>query len=193
MHKMRPIVTAVAWSVCLSVCVLNITVSCATTAPPTEMTFGMWTSDTKGTMVKAQTPQWKGQFWGDIFQPIAKYRGYLACNQYSQSYSISGSSDADVCCQCAAISLHFKEQASESMANKCDRCRFHTHTHTHTHTCLTALFPGLPGRASTRKVKPIWILLKQETVSGSGISWAICKSVHCSRQTTTPASHHSCF
>ena len=27
-----------------------------------------------------------------------------------------------------------------------------------------------------RKVKPIWILLKQETVSGSGISWAICKS-----------------
>ena len=48
--------------------------------------------------------------------------------------------------------------------------------HTHTHTHLTALFPGLPGWASTRKVKPIWILLKQETVSGSGISWAICKS-----------------
>jgi len=35
-------------------------------------------------------------------------------------------------------------------------------------------FPGLPGWASTRKVKPIWILLKQETVNGSGISWAIC-------------------
>jgi len=43
---------------------------------------------------------------------------------------------------------------------------------THTHTCLTALFPGLPGWAGTRKVKPIWILLKQETVSSSGISWA---------------------
>ena len=41
----------------------------------------------------------------------------------------------------------------------------------HTHTRLTALFPGLPRWASTRKVKPIWILLKQETVSGSGISW----------------------
>jgi len=41
-----------------------------------------------------------------------------------------------------------------------------------THTCLTALFPGLPGWASTRKEKPIWILLKQETVSVSGISWA---------------------
>jgi len=46
----------------------------------------------------------------------------------------------------------------------------------HAHTCLTALCPGLPGWAGTRKVKPIWILLKQETVSGSGISWAICKS-----------------
>jgi len=42
---------------------------------------------------------------------------------------------------------------------------------TRTHTCLTALFPGLPKWAGTRKVKPIWILLKQETVSGSGISW----------------------
>ena len=46
------------------------------------------------------------------------------------------------------------------------------YNNTHTHTRLTALFPGLPGWASTRKVKPVWILLKQETVSGSGISWA---------------------
>jgi len=30
----------------------------------------------------------------------------------------------------------------------------------HTHTRLTALFPGLPRWAGTRKVKPIWILLK---------------------------------
>ena len=63
----------------------------------------------------------------------------------------------------------------------------------HTHTCLTALFPGLPGWASTRKVKPIWILLKQETVSGSGISWAVYKSAPCFRQITMPASHHSVF
>jgi len=34
---------------------------------------------------------------------------------------------------------------------------FQTNTHTHT------LFPGLLGWAGTRKVKPIWILLKQET------------------------------
>jgi len=69
----------------------------------------------------------------------------------------------------------------------------HVHTHTHTHTRLTALFPGLPGWGGTRKVKPIWILLKQETVSGSGISWAICKSAPCSRQITMPAPHHSVF
>jgi len=66
-------------------------------------------------------------------------------------------------------------------------------TYTHTHTRLTALFPGLPGWADTRKVKPIWILLKQETVSGSGISWAICKSAPHSRQITTRAPHHSCY
>ena len=62
----------------------------------------------------------------------------------------------------------------------------------HTHTRLTALCPGLPGWAGTRKVKPIWILLKQETVSGSGISWAICKSAPRCRQITTPA-HHTLF
>ena len=38
-------------------------------------------------------------------------------------------------------------------------------THTHTHTHLTSLFPGLPGKAGTRKVKPIRILLKQEPVT----------------------------
>ena len=58
---------------------------------------------------------------------------------------------------------------------------------------LTASFPGQPGWAGTRKVKPIWILLEQETVSGSGISWAICKSAPRSRQITTPVPHHSVF
>ena len=51
-------------------------------------------------------------------------------------------------------------------------------THTHTHTRLTALCLGLPKWAGTRKVKPICILLKQETVNGSGISWTICKSLN---------------
>jgi len=44
---------------------------------------------------------------------------------------------------------------------------------------------------STRKVKPTWILLEQETVSGSSISWAVCKSVPRSRQITTLAPHCS--
>ena len=35
----------------------------------------------------------------------------------------------------------------------------------HIHTRLTALCPGQPWWAGTRKVKPIWILLKQEIVS----------------------------
>jgi len=42
-----------------------------------------------------------------------------------------------------------------------------------------------------QKGKPIWILLKQETVSGSGISWAICKCAPRSRQVTMQAPHHS--
>ena len=70
------------------------------------------------------------------------------------------------------------------------------HTMSHkatTNTRLTALCPGLPGWASTRKVKPIWILLKQETVSGNAISWAMCKSASRSRQITTTAPHHSVF
>ena len=45
-------------------------------------------------------------------------------------------------------------------------------------------FPGEPVP------EPIWILLKQETVSDS---WAICKSAPHYRQTTMAASHHSIF
>jgi len=69
------------------------------------------------------------------------------------------------------------------------------HTHTHTHTRLTALFPWLPGWAGTRNAKPIWISLKQETMSGSGNSWAICKSAPRCRQITVtmPAPHNSVF
>jgi len=68
----------------------------------------------------------------------------------------------------------------------CVMCEYDTDTHTR----LRALFPELPGCAGTRKVKPIWILLKQETVSGSGISWPICKSASRSRQITMPVPHH---
>ena len=81
--------------------------------------------------------------------------------------------------------MHAKENWFLFSASRCSSA--------HTHTRLTALFPGLPGWAGTRKAKPNWILLKQETVSGSGISWAICKSAPRSRQITMPAPHHSVF
>ena len=58
-------------------------------------------------------------------------------------------------------------------------------------------FNGLFSRTTWvsryQKGKPVWILLEQETVSGSGISWAICKSGPRSRQITTPVPHHSVF
>ena len=82
-------------------------------------------------------------------------------------------------------------QNTENTSNQWRRHSYHTHTNTL--TCLTALCPGLTGYAGTRKVKPIWILLKQETVSGSGTSWATCRSAPRSRQINTPAPHHSVF
>jgi len=74
-------------------------------------------------------------------------------------------------------------QLSRSLVGIC-------HTHTHTQP-----FNGPLSRTTRvsryQKGKPIWILLKQETVSG--ISWAICKSAPRSRQITTSAPHHSVF
>ena len=57
----------------------------------------------------------------------------------------------------------------------------YTHTHTHTHP-FKGPFSG-----------PVRILLKQETVSGSGISWAVCKSAPRSRHITMLAPHRSVF
>ena len=59
-------------------------------------------------------------------------------------------------------------------------------THTHTHP-FNGSFSGTTQVSRYQKGKPIWILLEQETVSGSGISWAICKSAPCSKQ--TPCQH----
>ena len=78
------------------------------------------------------------------------------------------------------IALDTRQEVGAIVATCCNHINSPT-----THTHLTALCPGLPGWAGTRKVKPIWTLLKQETVSGSGIIWAICKSAPRSRQITT--------
>jgi len=80
-----------------------------------------------------------------------------------------------------ADSVKLTEDTSDMVVNEESS---HTHTHTHPFNGPLSGTPGLPGWAGTRKVKPIWILMKQETVSGSGISWAICKSAPRSRQIT---------
>ena len=64
--------------------------------------------------------------------------------------------------------------------------------YTHTHQFNSPL-SGTTQVSRYQKVKPIWILLKQQTVSGSGISWAICKSAPRSRQIAMQAPHHSVF
>ena len=92
-------------------------------------------------------------------------------------------------CVCNLPNTHTEQDSVSAHTHT----RTHARTHAHTHTRLMALCPGLPGWAGTRKVRPIWILLKQETVGGSGISWAICKSAPRSRQITMRAPHHSVF
>ena len=67
-----------------------------------------------------------------------------------------------------------------------------SHTHTHTHP-FNGPFSGTTQVGRYQKGKTNLDLLKQETVSGSGISWAICKSAPNSRQITMPAPHHSSF
>jgi len=67
-----------------------------------------------------------------------------------------------------------------------------TAQHTNTHP-FNSHFSGTTQVSQYQKGKPIWILLKQETVTGSGISWAMCKSAPLSRQITMPAPYHSVF
>jgi len=62
-------------------------------------------------------------------------------------------------------------------------------------------FRQLEGLGLTNPTRVSWYqkyktkldLLEQETVNGSGISWAICKSAPHPRQITTPAPHQSVF
>jgi len=81
----------------------------------------------------------------------------------------------------------------ESTDNSIVLFSFESQIITLTHTRLTTLFPGLPGWAGTRKVKPIWILLKQETVSAVASVGPYASLAPRSRQITTPAPHHSVF
>ena len=94
--------------------------------------------------------------------------------------------------QSAAHSLHVHCRHFLYTQHPCSRTNSSFLAHKHTHT-FNGPLSGTTQVSWYQKVKPIWILLEQETVSGSGISWAICKSTHRSRQITTPAPHHSVF
>jgi len=62
----------------------------------------------------------------------------------------------------------------------------------HTHQ-FNGPFSGTTQVSRYQKGKTNLDFTEQETVSGSGISWAIYKSAPRSRQITTPAPHHSVF
>ena len=56
-----------------------------------------------------------------------------------------------------------------------------------TQTRLTAHFPGLPRWARTRKVKPIWILLKRQWVAlASAGNMQVCTSLQIDNHASTP-------
>ena len=99
-----------------------------------------------------------------------------------QQRPLSGSKKTAV--TAGSVSGRSSSSASSARASR--------YTHTHTHP-FNGPFSGTTRVSRYQKVKPIWILLKQETVSGSSISWAICKFAPRSIQTTIPAPHHSVF
>ena len=91
---------------------------------------------------------------------------------------------------CGVNNHAYEEYSHKTLAISLYLYQHYLQPHYLTHP-LNGPFPVLPRWAHTKKVKPIWILLKQ--VSGSGISWAACKSAPRSRQITMPATHRSVF
>jgi len=71
---------------------------------------------------------------------------------------------------------------SEYYAGSANKIVVRCHTH-----------PFLSGTTQVSQYQKGNTNLQQETVSGSGISWAIRKSAPRSRQKTMPAPHHSVF
>jgi len=71
----------------------------------------------------------------------------------------------------------------------------HIYYYCYNYNHFTALWilPGTTRVSRYQKGKTNLHFLEQETVSSSGISWAIFKSAHHSTQITTPAPHHSVF
>jgi len=109
---------------------------------------------------------------GNASPPVEKSGGRRSPPQYTPGRGGTQTRCTWVCRD--AFEEQIEERVSSTFASRQEGSQLeHTHTHAHTHT--------------------IWILFKQETVSGSGISRAICKSAPRSRQITTSAPHHSVF
>ena len=65
LNNMQVIATDVAWSVCVSVSVVDTFVSSAKTAEPVEMPCGVWTCvGPRNEVLGHGSPQRKGQFGG---------------------------------------------------------------------------------------------------------------------------------
>jgi len=93
---------------------------------------------------------------------------------------------------CSITAESYRRYPLHAHMHACMHSRMHARMHARMHTHFMALwtvwdYPCEPVP------EQIWILLKQETVSGSGISWAICKSAPCSRKIIMPAPIHSVF
>jgi len=98
-------------------------------------------------------------------------------------------------CRCTFKSLHlylFIVSIIHTYIHTYIHIYIHTYIHTYIHL-FNGPFSGTTRVSRYQKGKTIWIILKQEAVSGSGISWAICKCAPCSRQITMPAPHHLVF
>jgi len=122
-----------------------------------------------------------------------KMRPCEQCNREARQSLDPVAFDLQNCPECQTINPlthHIHTHKLNSYVGVRDKWTIYVTTHTHP---FNGSFPEIPRWASTRKVKPIWILLKQETVSGSGISRAVCKSAPRSRQITMPAPHCSVF
>ena len=125
---------------------------------------------------------------------IKETRGQLICfvlNSHSLQHAVNtGMSTNCSKCRCnKKATYNFNPAPLPSSAVVVELIRLvYLGLDTHTHP-FNGPFSGTTEVSRYQKGKPIWILLKQETVSASGIRWA--KSAPRSRQTTTPASHHS--
>ena len=112
----------------------------------------------------------------------------LACHQ-----RLTRASELQMAPKLVSAIIQFYPPGSDTKTGSLMTIIHNNRTYIHTYISLTALCPGLPRWAGTRNVKSICILLKQDTVSGSCISCAVCKSAPRSRQITTQAPHRSVF